>query len=60
MYLYAWDPLYINLITLLYDSDREVFEHDWLRSVSMFDKFHLTFSFKSKVSRDVLKNKIEC
>ena len=27
--------------------------------VSMFDKFHLTFNFKSKVSSDVLKNKNE-
>ena len=26
----------------------------------MFDKSHLTFSFKSKVSRDVFKNKNEC
>ena len=26
----------------------------------MFDKFHLTFYFQSKVSRDVLKNKNEC
>ena len=26
----------------------------------MFDKLHLTFNFKSKVSRDVFKNKIEC
>jgi hypothetical protein len=26
----------------------------------MFDKFHLTFNFKSKVSRDILKNKNEC
>ena len=28
--------------------------------VSMFDKFHLTFNFKSKVSRDVFKNNNEC
>ena len=28
--------------------------------MSMFDKFHLTFNFKSKVSRDVLTNKNEC
>ena len=27
------------------------------RSMSMFDKFHVTFNIKSKVSRDVLKNK---
>jgi hypothetical protein len=26
----------------------------------MFNKFHLTFNFKSKVSRDVFKNKNEC
>ena len=26
----------------------------------MLDKFHLTFNFKSKVSRDVFKNKNEC
>ena len=26
----------------------------------MFDKFHLTFNFKSKVSRDVFNNKNEC
>ena len=26
----------------------------------MFDKYHLTFYFKSKVSRDVFKNKNEC
>ena len=26
----------------------------------MFDKFHLTFGFKSKVSRDVFENKNEC
>ena len=26
----------------------------------MFDKFHLTLNFKSKVSRDVSKNKNEC
>ena len=26
----------------------------------MFDKFHLTFNFRSKVSRDILKNKNEC
>ena len=26
----------------------------------MFDKFHLTFNFKSKVSRDVFRNKNEC
>ena len=31
-----------------------------LHPVSMFDKFHLTFNFKSKVSRDVLINKNEC
>ena len=29
-------------------------------AVSMFDKFNLTLNFKSKVSRDVLKNKNEC
>ena len=29
-------------------------------SVCMFDKFHLTFNFKSKVSRDLFKNKNEC
>ena len=28
--------------------------------MSMFDKFHLTFNIKSKVSGDVLKNKNEC
>ena len=28
--------------------------------VCMFDKFHLSFNFKSKVSRDVFKNKNEC
>ena len=32
----------------------------WSRAMSMFDKFHLTFTFKSKVSSDVLKNKNEC
>ena len=26
----------------------------------MFDKFHLTFNFESKVSHDVFKNKNEC
>ena len=26
----------------------------------MFDKFHVTFNLKSKVSRDVFKNKNEC
>ena len=31
-----------------------------MQVVSMFDKFHLTFNFKSKVSRDVFKNKNEC
>ena len=31
-----------------------------LKPVCMFDKFHLTFNFKSKVSRDVFKNEIEC
>ena len=31
-----------------------------LQSLSMFDKFHLTFNFKSKVSHDVFKNKNEC
>ncbi len=31
-----------------------------LTTVSMFDKFHLTFNFKFKVSRDVFKNKNEC
>ena len=30
------------------------------QSVCMFDKFHLTVNFKSKVSRDVFKNKNEC
>ena len=30
-----------------------------LRSVCMFDKFHLMFSFKSRVLRDVFKNKNE-
>ena len=30
------------------------------RPVCMFDKFHLPFNFKSKVSRDISKNKIEC
>ena len=29
-------------------------------AMSMFGKFHLTFNFKSKVSRDVFKNKNEC
>ena len=29
-------------------------------SVSMFDRFHLTFHFKSKVSRDIFENKNEC
>ena len=28
--------------------------------VCMFDKFHLTFNFKFKVSHDVFKNKNEC
>jgi hypothetical protein len=28
--------------------------------VCMFDNFHLTFNFKSKVSHDVFKNKNEC
>ena len=28
--------------------------------VCMFDKFHLTFDIKSKVSRDIFKNKNEC
>ena len=32
----------------------------WSEAVCMFDKFHLTFNFKSKVSRDVFKNKNEC
>ena len=31
-----------------------------MEPVCMFDKFHLTFNFKSKVSRDVFKNKNEC
>jgi hypothetical protein len=31
-----------------------------LRLVCMFDKFHVTCNPKSKVSRDVFKNKIEC
>ena len=31
-----------------------------LPSVCMFDKFHLKFSFKSKVSSDTFKNKNEC
>jgi hypothetical protein len=31
-----------------------------LQPVCMFDKFHLTFNFISKVSRDVFKNKNEC
>ena len=26
----------------------------------MFDKFHITFNFKSKVSCDVFKNKTKC
>jgi hypothetical protein len=29
-------------------------------AMCMFDKSHLTFNFKSKVSRDVFKNKNEC
>ena len=29
-------------------------------AVSMFDKFHLTFNYKSKVSHDVFRNKNEC
>ena len=29
------------------------------QTMSMFDKFHLTFNFKSKASRDVFKNKSE-
>ena len=29
-------------------------------SMCMFDKSHLTFKFKSKVSRDVFKNENEC
>ena len=28
--------------------------------MSMFDKFYLTFNYKSKVSRDVFRNKNEC
>jgi hypothetical protein len=31
-----------------------------LGSMCMFDIFHLTFNFKSKVARDVFKNKNEC
>ena len=31
-----------------------------LLSVCMFDKFHLMFNFKSKVSHDIFKNKNEC
>ena len=31
-----------------------------LYAVCMFDKLHVTFNFKSKVSRDVSKNKNEC
>ena len=30
------------------------------QTVCMFDRFHLTFNFKSKVSRDVFKNENEC
>jgi hypothetical protein len=30
------------------------------KAVCMFDKFHVTCNPKSKVSRDVFKNKIEC
>ena len=31
-----------------------------LQPVCMFDRFHLTFNFRSKVSRDVFNNKKEC
>ena len=33
---------------------------DVLPTMPMFDKFHLMFNFKSKVSRDDFKNKNEC
>ena len=29
-------------------------------ALCVFDKFHLTFNFKSEVLRDVFKNKNEC
>ena len=32
----------------------------YIQPVCMFDKSHLTFNFKSKVSRDAFKNNNEC
>ena len=31
-----------------------------MEPMCMFDKFHVTFNLKTKVSRDVFKNKNEC
>ena len=36
------------------------YESNKSQAVCMFDKFHVTFNFKSKVSHDVFKNKNEC
>ena len=36
------------------------FMEGYFYAMSMFDKFHLTFNIKSKVSGNILKNKNEC
>jgi hypothetical protein len=48
--------IYLNLIK----ENRRMSTCNRLDAVCMFDKFLLTINFKSKVSRDVLKNKKEC
>jgi len=47
-----------NILQVMY-SDR-LLNMAWCLAMCMFDKFHLTFNFKSKVSRDVFKKENEC
>ena len=58
-------PTYLHLmgIACLLTSNhnlRPLSNHNRRSLVCMFDKFHFTFNFKSKVSHDVLKNKNKC
>jgi hypothetical protein len=47
-------------ITKILESQNYVKLIDITKTLCMFDEFHLTFNFKSKVSHDVFKNKNGC
>jgi hypothetical protein len=55
----SWGTLQIVYMTLNTINDVLCLGKSFV-AMCMFDKFHVTCNPKSKVSRDVFKNKIEC